>query len=287
MKFCFKVPGRIEVIVFGVCFLLGIYACMVEPFMLKISRWDVSTSKWQNDKPLRIALLSDSHAIWPWMSTGHLEDIVREASALKPDVILLLGDYVGTHPFGWQLRPENGVEPFTKLSAPCGVFAVLGNHDLHESRGWPEALLKTGIPVLRNEAIPLDCEGRKFWVAGLDELWYGEANIQKTMAKIPDKNPVIMMMHNPDSFHWMSDSVALSVAGHTHGGQVRLPFIGAVSAVIPSKFGKRYVYGHIIENNKDLVVTSGLGMTGLPIRFMTLPEISLVTLKNNDPDHHE
>jgi uncharacterized protein len=268
-------------LVFAVLTLLGCYASLVEPRLLKVSEWSVTTEKWTNPKSLKIALITDTHAIWPWMTEKHLERIVEKANQLKPDVILLLGDYVGTHPFGLQLKPEDGVAPFKNLTAPCGVFAVLGNHDIHDSVGWPQALQSTGIPVLQNDAVSLNCEGSRFWVAGLEEIWWQESDIGKTLSQVTDNHPVIMAMHNPDSFPSIPPSVALSVAGHTHGGQIRFPFIGSVAAVIPSQYGERYVYGHIVENGKDLVVSSGLGMTGLPLRFMTRPEIALITLEGS------
>lgn len=253
---------------------------MVEPFRLRVSKWDVSTEKWSGNDDLKIAILTDMHMIWPWMTPGHMRKIIERTNALNPDIILLLGDYVATHPFGLQLEPLAALEPFKNLSAPCGVYAVLGNHDLHPPSNWPEALAQTGIPVLRNQALQLDCADRKFWIAGLDELWWAETDIGKTMAEITDENPVIMMMHNPDSFPDTPQRVALSVAGHTHAGQVRVPFIGSLAAVVPSKYGNRYVYGHIVEDKKDLVVSAGLGTTGLPIRFLNLPEIALITLKS-------
>jgi uncharacterized protein len=169
---------------------------------------------------------------------------------------------------------------------------VPGNHDLHNPTkekypkflrinptGWPEAMVKTGIPLFENQARRLNCAGHEFWIAGLGDHWWQKPDAIGTLAQVNDNHPVIMMMHNPDSFVNVPASVALSVAGHTHGGQVRIPFYGAVESVIPSRYGLRYVYGHVQENGKDLIVTSGLGMTGLPIRFLTPPEISFITLK--------
>lgn len=260
---------------------LGVYAALIEPFSLKVTQYHIKTKKWTADEPLTIALISDTHAIWPWMTPAHLDRIVRETNALKPDLILLLGDYVATHPLGIQLTPEDGTAPYKKLSAPCGVFAVIGNHDLHGSEDWPEALEKTGIPVLRNQARQIRCDQRALWIAGLKDLWWENPDVERTLAQITTSDPVILMMHNPDSFPEVppSSPVALSVAGHTHGGQIRLPFIGAIAAVIPSRYGLRYVYGHVTEDEKDLVVSGGLGTTGLPLRFLMPPEIVLIRLE--------
>ena len=250
---------------------------------MKIIEREVTTEKWKSRSSLKIALLADIHLIWPWMTPSRLSAVVDHTNRLRPDLVLLLGDYVGTHLFGLQIDPERGLAPLSRLRAPCGVYAVLGNHDLKSPGGWAEALTETGIPVLENQARFVDCAGHKFWIAGLEDYYWGTPDVGKTLEQVADDHPVIMMMHNPDSFPDVPASVALSVAGHTHGGQIRLPFIGAVSAVIPSRFGKRYAYGHVAEAGKDLVVSGGLGMTGIPVRFMMPPEIVLVTLRNSKP----
>jgi hypothetical protein len=260
---------------------LGIYASCIEPFRLKIVTWPVDSPKWPSPHDLRIAIITDPHVIWPWMTPSHLAGIVERANQLRPDIIVLLGDYAGTHPFGLQIAPERGLAPFKKLAAPCGVFAVLGNHDLHGSEGWPPALVKTGIPVLQNQAAALTCHGQRIWMAGLEDLYWQKADIEKTLAQVTDQNPVLMMMHEPDSFPDIPKRVLLSLAGHTHGGQIRLPFWGPVAGVVPSIYGNRYVYGHIVEDGKDLLVSSGLGMSGWPLRFLTVPEIALVIISNS------
>lgn len=266
----------------GIC--LGVYGCLIEPFRVKVTEWTVRTDKWTNGRELRIALIGDTHAIWPWMTAAHLERIVKKTNALSPDLILLLGDYVATHPFGRQLAPQEGIKPFEKLSAPCGVYAVLGNHDFFRAgRGWIQVFNETTIPVLDNRAVHASCPDYDFWIAGLTYHWWEEAEIRKVYSNVPPGAPVIMAVHNPDAFAHMPDNVTLTAASHTHGGQIRIPFIGAVEAVIPSQYGLRYLYGHISEGGKDLVVSAGLGMSNIPVRFMMPPEITLVTLKRATP----
>ncbi len=263
--------------------LLGAYALLIEPARIKVVNWRVQSEKWTNDTPLKIALITDVHAIWPWMDEKRILNIVERTNALNPDLILLLGDYVGDHPFGVQLDPEKGIKPYEQLSAKCGVFAVLGNHDFGNTSGsepdWTQPLINSKITVLQNQAIKVECDNESFWVGGLEELWKQNADIQKTLAHINDTAPIIMAMHNPDSFVDIPNDVALSVAGHMHGGQIRLPFIGSLKAVLPSKYGKRFEYGHIVEDKKNLVVSGGLGMTGLPLRFNMPPEITIVYLE--------
>ena len=263
--------------------VLGAYMLLVEPFRIKIVEREVVTSKWAGNKEIRIALIADIHAIWPWMSAGHVARIVKKTNEQKPDLILMLGDYVSTHPFGVQIEPHKGIAPYEKLKSPCGVFAVIGNHDMYGrgSDGWPEALRDSKVPVLENDAVKIDCDGSSFWIAGLEDLWWQKADVKKTLAQVKDNNPVVFMMHNPDSFVDVPPSVALSVAGHTHAGQIRFPFIGSLERVMPSKYGKRFGYGHIKEDGKDLVVSGGLGTTGIPLRLLNPPEIVIVTLKSD------
>ncbi len=264
----------------SIVFLLGVYAVFVEPFRIKIVEKNIVTSKWVYKKPIKIALIADVHAIWPWMSSAHIKRIIKKTNNQKPDVVLLLGDYVSTHPFGIQPDPNESLSLYASFDSKCGTYSVLGNHDLHGSVGWPEALRKSKIPLLENKATKVICDENEFWIAGLEELWWQNADIEKTLAYVDDNKPVIMMMHNPDSFAEMPEKVTLSVAGHTHAGQIRFPFIGSFESVIPSKYGKRYEHGHIREGSKDLVVSAGLGTTGLPLRFFNVPEIVIINLQS-------
>jgi predicted MPP superfamily phosphohydrolase len=238
----------------------------------------VKTPKWTLDKPLTIAVIADPHLIYPWKPPAFLDRVVQKTNVLKPDIVLLLGDYIGTHSLGWSVDPEEGTKPYGDLKAPLGVYAVVGNHDVvqgyPEAKGWLEALSKK-VTVLQNQAIKTG----DFWIAGLEEPYRQHPDIEKTMESITDQAPVIMMTHNPDMFPEIPDRVALTLAGHTHAGQVQLPFIGALPQVVPSAYGLRFLYGHIREGTKDLIVSSGLGETGLPIRLNALPEIVLVTLE--------
>jgi predicted MPP superfamily phosphohydrolase len=274
------------VIMFFVFLIAGLFAgycLLIEPYRVQVTRWTVSTPKWTNDKPLKIAVIADPHLIYPWKPPAFLKRVIEKTNALQPDIILLLGDYIGTHALGWPVNPEEGTKPYGDLKAPLGIYAIVGNHDVvqgyPEAKGWLEALSKK-VTVLQNQAIKTG----DFWIAGLEEPYRQNPDIEKTMESITDQTPVIMMTHNPDMFPEIPDRVALTLAGHTHAGQVQLPFIGALPQVVPSVYGLRFLHGHIREGTKDLIVSSGLGETGLPIRLNALPEIVLVTLeKENNP----
>jgi len=252
----------------------------IEPAQLKIKEYNVKTEKWGDNKPIRIALIADTHAIWPWMTEKRLKKIVHKTNNLNPDLILMLGDYVATHPFGIQPIASKNLKVYEEFESKCGTYSVIGNHDLHGSVGWLEALRAKKLNVLENKSIKIKCKDYTFWLGGLEDLWWQNSDVEKTLSDIIDDEPIIIMTHNPDAFVNVPSKVAITVAGHTHAGQIKFPFIGAIKRVIPSKYGKRFIYGHIQEDGKDLIVSGGLGSTGIPARLLNPPEIVLVTLQN-------
>lgn len=266
------------------------YGGVIEPgFRLSLARWTIPHPHWPvAAPPLRIVALADLHAMRPWMPVSRIEGIVDAANALRPDLIVLLGDYVAG-----MARFRAGVVPIADwakalgaLRAPLGVHAVLGNHDWWvDPQGVRRGLENSGIPVLENTAIKLGEAGRRFWLAGLgDQLaiplrpgFRGVDDLPATIAQLAgDDDPAILLAHEPDIFVHVPSRVTLVLSGHTHGGQVNLPFIGR--PIVPSRFGERFAYGHIVESGRHLIVSSGLGLSGLPVRFMVPPEIALITL---------
>jgi uncharacterized protein len=266
------------------------YAVAIEPgFALAIRRWTVALPQWpRSAPPLRIAALSDLHAARPWMTGERIAAIGKVAMELKPDLITLLGDYVTSiHQRYLGLMPPiaEWAGALGTLRAPLGVYAVLGNHDWWgDLHGVRDGLCAAGIPVMENDAIKITTGGHSFWLGGLgDQLAHGRYvkgrprgvdDLDGVLAQVTDDDPFILMAHEPDIFIKSSPRVALQLSGHTHGGQVRFPLIGAL--VVPSAYGQRYAYGHIIEDGRNLVVSGGLGVSGLPVRFLMPPEITIV-----------
>jgi predicted MPP superfamily phosphohydrolase len=266
------------------------YAVAVEPlYRLQVSPFTVAHPSWPASMPpLRIAVLTDIHAVEPWMPVERIARIVEVANGLGADMVVLLGDYVAAIPhFTSALVPfADWAGALRGLKAPLGVYAIMGNHDWWTDN-WKvrDHLTKVGIPVLENRAIKVDRDGRRFWVAGLgDQMALHVPGGYRGVDDLPglvkqvmsDRDPVILLAHEPDVFVRVPERVALTLSGHTHGGQIKLPLIGR--PVIPSRFGQRYAYGHIVEGGRSLVVSAGLGVTGLPVRFGVPPEIALVTL---------
>ena len=280
----------------GATFGLSGYALAVEPMSLGVTRYRVMPRAWPKGLGLRIAVLADIHACEPWMTADRIAAIVARTNDLKPDMILLLGDYMAAHRFVLgRVPPESWAEALATCRAPLGVHAVLGNHDW-----WDDAtaqrdgkgpvlarrvLERAGIPVYENDAVRLSKDGHPFWIAGLgDQIallgsrWryhrrIGMDDLPATLAKVKDDAPVILMAHEPDIYPRVPERVALTVSGHTHGGQVRM--LG-YAPVVPSRYRNRYAYGHVVERNRDLVVSGGLGCSIAPIRFGVPPEIVLM-----------
>jgi predicted MPP superfamily phosphohydrolase len=275
------------------------YAVVIEPLLRqRVTRYDLKLRNWPNDLRLTIAALADVHACRPWMDIDRVHSIVDRTNALKPDVTVLLGDYVaGMRRFvSGAVSSDEWSKALARLRAPLGVHAILGNHDWWDDRGAQArghgptiarlALERTGISVYENDAVRLQKSNRAFWLAGLgDQLAFlpsrkrmggriGVDDLATTLNKVPGGEPVILLAHEPDIMPQVSDRVALVLSGHTHGGQVRL--LGW-SPVVPSRFGNRYAYGHVREQC-DLIVSGGLGCSIMPVRFGMPPEIVLVSI---------
>ncbi len=258
------------------------YAAAIEPSRLITTTYRITPPGWQAP-PLRIAAIADPHAGGPNMTIEHIRRTVDQTNALAPDLIVLLGDYIATHRFVTERVPYAAwAAEYARLAAPLGVHAILGNHDWwHDVTGVRQAFAKVGIPVMENRAVLLGAGSRRFWIAGLgDQIahWLGpgsfrgEDDLAGTLAQVTTDDPVVLLAHEPDIFPTVPDRVAITLAGHTHGGQIRIPLLWEHH--IPSRFGTRYVYGHIVQIPAGtLVVSGGLGTSSVPVRLGVPPEI--------------
>ena len=264
------------------------YAGGVEPMGLVVTRYAVTPPQWPTGRTLAIAVIADLHAGGPDMTLPHIRRVVDTTQKLDADIIVLLGDFGAWYRhFAWEPVPDpQWAAELARLNAPLGVWAVLGNHDWwHDLAGVRSALAHVHIPVLENKAVLLGAAGRHFWLAGLgDQLAYrlggghfrGVDDLPSTMAQINTDDPVLLLAHEPDIFPKVSSRVALTLCGHTHGGQIRVPFLW--KHFVPSKYGARYAYGHVVEDHRHLIVSGGLGTSIIPARLGVPPEILHVTL---------
>jgi predicted MPP superfamily phosphohydrolase len=231
---------------------------------------------------LRIAQVSDIHYD-EYAEPFFVREMVHHVNALRPDIVVLTGDFV-----------SDGLLPrhvSARLSYPCaeilsGIqcahrFASLGNHDTLV--GWEvvvDALKVHGIPTLLNSSVPFERDGGRLWFAGLRSSTEDFPELHEAIPALAGPNePVILLAHEPDyCVHVAKYGVDLMLSGHTHGGQVRLPFFGTPGQMLP-RGGRHFVRGYFNLGPLQLYVNRGIGTVTLPMRFRCPPEITLFTLQ--------
>jgi len=259
---------------------LALWAFWFEPASLRNENYEIHLPNWPAEcDGMRIAVLADLHVGSPFNGLDKIDRIVELTLKARPDLILLAGDYVIHGVLGGaKVSPEEIAKSLRGLAAPLGVFAVLGNHDWWEDAPRIErALSSVRIPVLEDSSVLVKRDGCAFHLAGLSDYWEGVRNYRAALENIPPGMPTVALTHNPDAFPEISRPVDLMIAAHTHGGQVYFPGLGR--PIVPSKYGQRYAIGHIVENGRHLFVSSGLGTSIIPVRFLVPPEVSLLTIR--------
>jgi predicted MPP superfamily phosphohydrolase len=259
--------------------LTGIWGFLIEPNSLVVREETIELANWPSGfENLRVAVISDLHVGSPFINAEKLHYIVWKVNGAQPDLIFILGDFMSSMRGGTVVEPEIIAENIKGLHARYGVFVVLGNHDWwYNGARVYHALEAVGFRILENDVARIERNGQAIWLAGLTDAWTNRADVEGTLLKVTDENPVIALTHNPDLFVKIPPRVILTLAGHTHGGQVNLPFFGRLK--VPSMYGQRYAAGHIVENNHHLFVTTGIGTSIIPVRFRVPPEIVILTLR--------
>jgi predicted MPP superfamily phosphohydrolase len=254
----------------------ALYGVGVEPFRIEVERWTVGLDRLPGAfDGFRIVQLSDLH-LHPWTQGDEIARAIEVANSLRPDAVFLTGDFV-TH----DAEPAEELQTLLRaLRAPAGVFACLGNHDFRK-RGVERisrAIRGAGHELLRNRSVPLAQRGDRLVVAGLDSRRAGHPRLKEALRGVGRDAVVFLLMHEPDFADAASreSRVIFQASGHTHGGQVRLPGVGAL---VRPKWGRKYVDGWFRVGQLDLYVNRGLGCTGLPIRWLCPPEITEFTLR--------
>jgi len=261
----------------------ALWAFWLEPASLRNQDLTLRLPSWpQACDGLRVAVLGDLHVGSPFNGLAKLRRVVELTNAAEPDLVLLAGDYVIHDVIGGRfVEPEPIARVLAGLDAPFGAFAVLGNHDWWlDGPRVAAALRDAGIPVLEDDARPLSAGACSFWVAGVSDYWEGPHDVDAALAAVDGPEPVLVFTHNPDVFPEVPERVSLTIAAHTHGGQVALPFVGR--PIVPSRYGQRYAIGHVVEHGRHLFVTPGVGTSILPVRFRVPPEVSVLELRAAD-----
>jgi predicted MPP superfamily phosphohydrolase len=231
----------------------------------------------------RIAQLSDIH-LEHYTEDFFLRHAVAKINELKPDLVLITGDYItnnlnGPDDGAYAAMPHCG-EILSHLECPMR-YGILGNHDVAVDSAAVLDMLRThGVTPLVNAHTPLERGGQRLWLAGVDDCYFGNPDLSLAIPAAPDA-PVILMCHEPDFMdsvmrHARSPFIDLVLSGHSHGGQVRMPFVGALQ--LPP-MGRKYSMGHYKFGKTSLYVNRGLGTVGLPVRFDCPPEITHITLQ--------
>lgn len=205
--------------------------------------------------------------------TARLARVVDLINAQKADIVLLGGDFVKGHKEKSTLPIELIAYELSHIKSDYPVYTVLGNHDMWVGGDKIQKVLeKNGIKVLRNSNDFVNVKDKKIYIAGIEDLTTGFPNQNKAFENT--EKPVILLSHQPDIFPKAREDANIILAGHTHGGQVVFPIIGAL--LVPSAYGQKFRSGYIEENNKKMIVTKGLGTSILPIRFNCKPEINVI-----------
>jgi predicted MPP superfamily phosphohydrolase len=253
---------------------LAVRAAWLEPRRLAVERVELRLPNWPEPLDgMTVAVAADLHVGAPHVN---LARVIQRLGRLDAHVIAILGDFVTEPmPFARHVDREAIASSISKLRAPLGVFAVLGNSDDRAIRRALEAT--TAIDLLDDDVRERWWHGQQLWIAGFADIRSGAPDVEGVLARATGDGPILALTHSPDLFPRMPARVALTLAGHTHAGQVRIP--GVTKHVVPSWFGDRYREGHVTEQGRHLFVHAGIGTSTLPIRFRAVPRVTLLTLR--------
>jgi len=253
-------------------------AAWQEPRSLVCPEVPLALPGWPPDLDgLRVALVADLHAGAGHMTPARVERVVDSVLALDADLHLLLGDYLDSTRLGrGRARVRDVARELGRL--PRAV-AVLGNHDWNAAgpaMGW--ALRDAGVRVLENDAVEVR---QGLWVAGLACARHRFPDLGAALRQPPESAAVLLGVHDPDSYTRVPARVALTLSGHLHGGQVNIP--GLRRVMLPTRFGERFLAGHVVEHDRHLYVSTGIGTAGLPLRLRRRPEVPVLRLSGGAP----
>lgn len=281
------------VLVIGLLLLL--YCWLIEPRRLVVvEETVVAPAEFSRDMlPLRIALLADLHVENTPGAKERLRQVVELVNSANPDLIVLLGDYMyGGPQYASSASQDEIVAILSDLSAPSGVYAVLGNHDIWWGReAMVRAFEKSPIRLLEDEYEILEFKGHSFALIGLADMTADETIKDSEQIRlrgerfrpVAEELPTIVLSHSPDVFFGLGAEYEVVLSGHTHGGQVRLPWIGPL--IVPSSYGKKLSGGVYVEDDRVAVTSKGVGSSILRVRFMCPPEIVLLNFVKDPPEN--
>ncbi len=257
-----------------VAVLASSYPLVLEPVWLDITRLRIPVPGLPPAlKGLRIAQFSDVH-IGPFSQRWFIERAMRALQGQQAHLIVFTGDMVTRD----TPLSRDALRPFRNLAAPLGVWGVLGNHDHWSDPDRIQHAIQryTPIRILRNQAVPLSFQGDTLWLVGVDDAWVGADDASSAFAHVPEAAPRLVLMHEPDAADWLPlTPQTVQLSGHSHGGQVRLPFVGPV--MLPY-LGRKYDMGLYNVRGAWVYTNRGLGVIAPPVRLNCRPEITIIEL---------
>lgn len=273
---------RIALVFGAVILILGIvavYSFYIEPARLIVHREDLKIPHWSAKlNGFKVVAVSDIHGGSKFITEEKIREIARLANEQDPDLIVLLGDYVSQksgRDSSLKMPSATIAENLKDLRAKYGVYGVIGNHDWwYDERKVRADFENAGIRILENETAAIEVNGETVNLWGIEDYWKNRRVPVEAFDKIPNKQNILALTHNPDSLLKVANEIALMLSGHTHGGQFKFPFYGAIAFVSDPRF----MEGFVAVDGKRVFVTTGVGTSGPAIRFRVPPEIAVLTL---------
>ena len=247
-----------------------IYSILIEPDLITVKKLELKSDSMPE---MKIVFVSDFHL--SKFAKRRMNRIIQTVNKQNADIIISGGDYYIMHSAQPSMDSNKIAKLMSKMKSKYGIYSVLGNHDYYkDGDSIKNALQNEGILVLENSNTSIDINGKTLYIAGISDMQTTYYNLDKALYNT--EKPTILISHSPDITPQAKHRADLILSGHTHGGQVRIPFFGAV--IVPSKYGKRYESG-FIEN--IVYVIRGLGTSLFKIRFNCAPEITVIDYKSN------
>lgn len=284
--FCLEKEKKYWKLIIAIILILAwltvFYGSFIEPRMVTVKNYDIDIKKNETNERIKIAAISDPH-FGPFKKYQYSQKIADKIDQQNPDVIVLLGDYI----YGLEENAKY-IEPIIKLSEKYPVFVISGNHDYHlpeyksikqrdKTEVLKQILKKYNLELFENNNKQLTINNQQFYIIGIKEIWTGEADLEKAMQDVDQTKPIIMLCHNPDFIMKAMGKVDIMLSGHTHAGQIRLPFIGPVPP-LPDELGRKYDQGLFQFEQSQLFITPGIGEAGPRARLFNPPEISILNI---------